>query len=48
MSARPEYKTWLNLEEDDFPMGILYLGKSDEKPVGVRKIPLDLKVRWEG
>lgn len=47
MSARPEFKTWLNLDEEDFPMGILYLGKSDEKPVGVRKIPLDLKVRWE-
>jgi len=47
MSARPEFKTWLNLDEEDFPMGILYLGHTDEKPIGVRKIPMDLKVRWE-
>jgi nitroreductase len=47
MSAKPQFKTWLDLADDDFPMGMIYLGKSDEKPVGVRRIPVEEKVRWE-
>ena len=47
MSAKPSFKTWLDLPDDSHPMGIIYLGKSDEKPVGVRRIPMAEKVRWE-
>ncbi len=47
MSAKPQFKTWLELADDDFPMGIIYLGTSDEKPVGVRRLPMAEKVRWE-
>jgi len=47
MSNKPQFKVWLELADDDFPMGIIYLGKSDEKPVGVRRIPMAEKVRWE-
>ena len=46
MSATPQFKSWLNLADNDFPMGIIYLGKTDEKPIGVRKIPMTQKVRW--
>jgi nitroreductase len=47
MSAKPQFKTWLELDETDVPMAILYLGRSNETPVGVRRIPLQDKIRWE-
>ena len=46
MSGKPSFKTWLDLGDDDFPMGMVYLGKCDELPVGVRRIPMADKVRW--
>jgi len=47
MMSKPAFKTWLGLEEADFPMGILYLGRTDESAKGVRKIGIEEKTRWE-
>jgi nitroreductase len=47
MMSKPAFKTWLGLQETDFPMGVFYLGRSDEPAKGVRKTPIEDKTRWE-
>ncbi len=39
-------KEHLNLGADDQVLGLLYLGYSDANPEGVRKTPLEEKVKW--
>lgn len=47
MMSKPEFKQWLRLQDTDFPMGMLYLGRSDEAAKGIRRIPIEDKTRWE-
>ena len=46
MILKPAMKTFLNLNEEDQVMGVLYLGYADEHPQGTRRIPLADKVKW--
>jgi len=48
MALKPAMKDFLNLDEDDHLIGIVYLGYADEFPPGSRKIPLEVKVKWIG
>lgn len=43
---KPSMKLWLDLREEDIVMGALYLGYSDVKKEGSRKVPLDEKMKW--
>jgi nitroreductase len=46
MTLRPEFKEFLELQEEDNVMGLLYLGYADEHPEGKRKVPVEDKVKW--
>jgi nitroreductase len=46
MTLKPAMKVFLQLEEDDQVMGILYFGYADEHPEGKRNTLLEEKVRW--
>lgn len=46
VTLRPAFKEFLQLGEEDLVIGQLYLGYSDSKPEGVRKIDLTEKVKW--
>jgi len=48
MALKPAMKEFLDLDEDDHLVGIIYLGYVDESPTGSRKIPLEAKVKWIG
>lgn len=45
-ALKPVMKEFLGAGEHDQVMGILYLGYADEHPEGVRKVPLEEKVKW--
>ncbi len=46
MILKPAMKTFLNLQDEDEVMGVLYVGGADEYPKGVRKVPMSEKVKW--
>jgi len=46
MILKPTMRTFLNLNEEDEVMGVLYFGHADEYPKGVRRTPLTEKVKW--
>ncbi|WP_461451603.1 nitroreductase family protein [Mucilaginibacter sp.] len=46
MTLKQPMKDYLQLNEEDNIMGILYLGYSDEHPEGKRTIPLEDKITW--
>jgi len=47
MTHHQAMKDYLQLQQDDIVMGLIYLGYSDEqKKVGVRAIPLSNKIKW--
>jgi len=46
MAQHKAMKDFLNLQEDDFVMGILYFGYADNQPKFVRSIPFNEKVSW--
>jgi nitroreductase len=46
MALKPVMKQFLNLNEEDQVIGILYLGYANEHPAGKRTVPLQEKVRW--
>jgi nitroreductase len=46
MALKPALKEFLQFDENDNVMGILYLGYADEYPEGKRMIPLEEKIRW--
>lgn len=43
---KPSMKLWLDLREEDIVMGALYLGYSETKKDGSRKVPLEEKMKW--
>jgi nitroreductase len=45
-TLKPVMKEFLNLGIDDQVLGLLYLGYSEAKPEGVRKTPIEEKVKW--
>jgi nitroreductase len=45
-TLKPVMKEYLGLGEDDQVLGLLYLGYSDVHPEGVRKTPLEEKIKW--
>ncbi|MDT3401666.1 nitroreductase family protein [Mucilaginibacter terrae] len=45
-TLKPGMKEFLGLGAEDQVLGLLYLGYSDAKPDGVRKTPLEEKVKW--
>ncbi|WP_345951511.1 MULTISPECIES: nitroreductase [unclassified Mucilaginibacter] len=45
-TLKPIMKEYLGLGAEDQVLGILYLGYSETKPEGVRKTPLEEKVKW--
>lgn len=45
-TLKPGMKEFLGLCADDQVLGLLYLGYSDQHPEGVRKTPLEEKVKW--
>ncbi|MCC9134942.1 nitroreductase [Pontibacter silvestris] len=47
MAYHPAMKEYLNLQEEDLVLGILYLGYTDKPvPEGKRTVPLEEKVEW--
>jgi nitroreductase len=46
MALRPAMKEFLNLEEQDHLIGVLYLGYADSYFSGNRIIPLNEKIKW--
>ena len=48
MTLKPALKEFLHLREEDQVIGVLYLGKSNEQPVGKRNVPLEQKITWHG
>jgi len=48
MVLNPAMKQFLNLNEEDIVMGVLYLGYSDSVLSGERIIPISEKVKWIG
>lgn len=46
MALRPSMKEFLNLNDDDHVIGVLYLGYADTHPSGSRTIPLNEKIKW--
>lgn len=48
MALKPAMKAYLNLQEEDEVLGLLYMGYSDqEKKEAVRNIPLEAKISWK-
>jgi nitroreductase len=45
-TLKPVMKEYLGLGEEDQVLGLLYLGYSDVHPEGVRKTPLEEKIKW--
>jgi nitroreductase len=45
-TLKPVMKEFLGLGTEDQVMGLLYLGYSDVHPEGVRKTPLEEKIKW--
>lgn len=45
-TLKPGMKEFLGLGAEDQVLGLLYLGYSDARPDGVRKTPLEEKVKW--
>jgi len=45
-TLKPGMKEFLGLGAEDQVLGLLYLGYSDVHPDGVRKTPLEEKVKW--
>ena len=45
-TLKPGMKEFLDLGADDQVLGLLYLGYSETHPDGVRKTPLEEKVKW--
>jgi nitroreductase len=45
-TLKPVMKDYLGLDEEDQVLGLLYLGYSDVHPEGVRKTPLEEKIKW--
>lgn len=48
MALKQPMREFLNLNEDDHLVGVLYLGYADEHPEGQRTIPFNQKVNWIG
>ncbi|HVV55688.1 MAG TPA: nitroreductase [Mucilaginibacter sp.] len=46
MATKQPMKDFLGLGEHDQVAGIIYLGHTDQKPAGSRKISLEEKVKW--
>lgn len=46
MTHHPAMKMYLGLTENDLVMGLIYLGYTDERKEGNRKIPLTDKIIW--
>jgi nitroreductase len=46
MALKPAMKDFLNLDEEDQLIGVLYLGYTAEHLAGTRNIPLEEKVKW--
>ncbi len=46
MTLKPAMKTFLELNEEDAVLGLLYLGYSENQPDGRRVTPLEEKVKW--
>jgi len=47
MALKPAMKQYLDLEEEDAVMGLLYMGYSDEAPKSTpRNIPIEGKINW--
>ncbi len=47
LTHQPQMKQLLNLKEEDQVLGMLYLGYTDVKPSGIRKVPLESKISWQ-
>lgn len=47
MTLQPAMKNYFQLNAADEMVGILYMGKSDERLKGERKIPFSEKIVWE-
>lgn len=45
-TLKPVMKEFLGLGAEDQVLGLLYLGYSEAKPEGVRKTPLEEKIKW--
>jgi nitroreductase len=45
-TLKPVMKEYLGLGEEDQVLGLLYLGYTDVHPEGVRKTPLEEKIKW--
>jgi nitroreductase len=45
-TLKPIMKEFLGLGAEDQVLGVLYLGYSDVHPEGVRKTPLEEKIKW--
>jgi hypothetical protein len=39
-------KTFFELGEEDHVLGVIFLGYTDQQPQGIRKVPLEEKVKW--
>ncbi len=46
MALKPAMAQFLNLDDDDQVIGILYFGYADEHPAGKRNVPMEEKVEW--
>jgi nitroreductase len=46
MILKPAMSDFLNLRDEDQVMGVLYLGYADEHPEGIRRVPIEAKVKW--
>jgi nitroreductase len=45
-TLKPVMKEFLGLGQEDQVLGLLYLGYSEAKPEGIRKTPLEEKIKW--
>lgn len=48
MIMKQQMKDFLNLNEEDHIIGVLYLGYADAQPNGNRTMPLAEKIKWIG
>ncbi|MDB5116179.1 MAG: nitroreductase [Mucilaginibacter sp.] len=46
MILKPAMREFLNLQDEDEVMGVLYFGYANEHPEGIRRVPLTEKVKW--
>jgi nitroreductase len=46
MILKPAMKTFFELGEEDHVLGVIFLGYTDQQPQGIRKVPLEEKVKW--